>query len=628
MHRLAARLGVQTEYRDGLGTRVAVGDDTLVRVCAALGAPLARPDDASEALTWLESRDGTALPSVIVAWDGVLPAVPAPDGSDPALDLEDGTSIAVSPDTLQHPERPILPWGYHHLRTWHAGRQSLCTIIAAPTHAWRPEDTAPRWGVGTHLAALRSRRSRAVGDLHDLETTCRWIRGLGGRVVTVLPLLPTFNDAPVEPSPYAPVSRLFWSELLLDLGDAHQSTPSPERLDVARAAREVIAALADAPAPPAESVDEELRRYAMFRAAQARLGRNWRAWPAAAREGRLSPEHIDPDIERFHLVAQLRAREQLDAFAVRLGDIGLALGLDLSVGVHSDGYDPWSRPELFASAMSVGAPPDPGFPSGQDWGFPPVLPTASRAEGHAYLAAALRHQARIAGVLRIDHVMALQRLYWIPHGMALHQGTYVSYPAEELFAIATLESHRCRCELVGENLGTVPDAMQEALHRHRIPGMHLAQFAAHDDPPPAPTAEQVAFIGTHDTPTFAGWIAGADVPERLGHGLLDRSTAAGTLAERAVAVRRLASFLGASPREPEAFVEAVLEWLGRSPSPLVLPWIEDLWLETRGVNLPGTGSDAHPNWQRPMSRLLDDVIDDPGVTGRLRALHQARTARP
>ena len=132
--------------------------------------------------------------------------------------------------------------------------------------------------------------------------------------------------------------------------------------------------------------------------------------------------------------------------------------------------------------MSVGAPPDAGFPSGQDWGFSPVLPEASRREGHRYLAASIAHQAGLAGVLRVDHIMAWTRLYWIPHGFGLHEGTYVSYPAEELFAVLTLESHRDRCEVVGENLGTVPREIFEALPRHRIWGMYLAQFQASAGP--------------------------------------------------------------------------------------------------------------------------------------------------
>jgi 4-alpha-glucanotransferase len=279
--------------------------------------------------------------------------------------------------------------------------------------------------------------------------------------------------------------------------------------------------------------------------------------------------------------------------------------------------------------MSVGAPPDGGFPSGQNWGFHPVLPRASRREGHQYLAASLAHQMRFAGVLRVDHIMAWTRLYWIPHGLGKDAGTYVSYPAEELFAVLTLESNRNRCEVVGENLGTVPPEIGDALPRHRVWGMYLAQFTASEDPDMGPaTEDDMALIGTHDTPTFAGWLRGVDIGERVRCGLLAESAEPGVREERSVATRRLARRLGGRVDEPRAMLAKLLEWLGTSGSPLVLPWLEDLWLEEEGVNLPGTRSSERPNWQRPMSRLLDEALADPEVEELARRLARARGLEP
>jgi 4-alpha-glucanotransferase len=447
--------------------------------------------------------------------------------------------------------------------------------------------------------------------------------------VMVLPLLPTFNSEPAEPSPYSSVSRLFWSELILDLGDAHRPVARPASLDVRPADAEVRAALAGVPAPDTSTLEDELVRYARFRGAQARLGRNWRDWPAKARDGTLGPNHVDPEEERFHLVAQALARRQLGDLRQELEKDGIRLGLDLAVGVHPDGYDPWSRQALFAEGMSVGAPPDGGFPSGQNWGFHPVLPAASRREGHQYLAASIAHQAEVAGVLRVDHIMAWTRLYWIPHGFGKHEGTYVSYPADELFAILTLESNRNRCEVVGENLGTVPPEIGDALPRHRIWGMYLAQFTASEDPkvPPATEAD-MALIGTHDTPTFAGWLAGVDIGERIRCGLLEEASVPRVLEERAIATGRLADRLDASVDDPPGYLAALLEWLGRSGSPLVVAWLEDLWLEDQGVNVPGTRSSDRPNWQRPMRRLLDEALADPQVDELARRLDRARKLAP
>jgi 4-alpha-glucanotransferase len=625
---LARAMGVHTRYTDGLGKHVLVAPETLVRVCAAMGAPVAGPGDAPHALHEHRAAGSAGLvPPVLVAWDGALPSLAlSGDGRVQAdLRLEAGDSVPLQVSGGELRAARSLPLGYHQLSVEGSGRQETCTVIAAPVHAYRRPGAHRSWGVGTQLAALRSSRSRSLADLRDLESLCRWLGERGGDLVTVLPLLPTFNSQPPEPSPYSAVSRLFWSELILDLGDAHRPTGTPATLDVARADAEVRAALAEHPLPDPSPVDEELARYARFRGAQARLGRNWRDWPAGARAGTLEPHHVDAAEERFHLVAQTLVRRQLKDLRQRLEQDGLRLGLDLAVGGHPDGYDPWSRQTLFCEGMSVGAPPDLGFPSGQDWGFSPVLPGASRREGHRYLAASIAHQAGLAGVLRVDHIMAWTRLYWIPHGFGLHEGTYVSYPAEELFAVLTLESDRHRCEVVGENLGNVPREIYEALPRHRIWGMYLAQFQASSDQHVAPpTAADMALVGTHDTPTFAGWLDGNDIGERVRYGLLKREAVPAVREERSRAAQRLAKLLHRSVEDPRALLSELLEWLGRSDSPLVVPWLEDLWLEPHAVNLPGTRSSERPDWQRPMRRLLDEIFTDPEVDTLLRGLRRAR----
>jgi len=627
---LAKAMGVHTRYKDGLNRWVTVAPETIVRVCAALGAPVAHPADAAGALRARRATSHTDLvPPVLVAWDGALPQLEVnargPFHAELRLDSGEVSPLEVSPPAVRSIR--ALPPGYHSLTVEAAGTVETATVVSAPTLAFRRSAERRSWGVGTQLAALRSARSRSLGDLQDLESLCRWVRSRGGDLVTVLPLYPTFNVESPEPSPYSPVSRLFWSELILDLGDAHQPVPAPRTLDVTSADAEVRAALARHPSPDTSHLPEELVRYARFRGAQARLGNNWRAWPPEARSGTLDPEHVDSREERFHLLAQTLVRGQLHDLRVRLERDGFRLGLDLAVGVHPDGYDPWSRQGLFGEGMSVGAPPDLGFPSGQDWGFSPVLPESSRREGHRYVAACIAHQADLAGVLRVDHIMAWTRLYWIPHGFPLDQGTYVAYPAEELFAVLTLESVRHRCEIVGENLGTVPREIDEALPRHRIWGTYLAQFTAEKDPKvAAPTAAEEALVGTHDTPTLAGWLACNDVPERVAYGLLADAAVGLVRKDRGRATRRLARRLGRSVKEPRALLAQLLEWLGRSESPLVVPWLEDLWLEETRVNLPGTRSSERPNWQRPMRKLLDEVFTDPAIDALLSRLNLSRSS--
>lgn len=632
LHALARALGVATEYTDGLGCTVEVAPDTLTLVCKALGAELEQPRDAAAALVaHREAQAARTLPPVVVAWNGVLPPVTlSGPAAQAAVVLDSGLSLSLRQVGDQLGLDEPLPFGEHRLLVDMAGQLHSARLLVAPTVAWNDPGEATRgWGVMTHVPSLRSSRSRSIGDLRDLTTLAQWLRAQGAGVLSVLPLLPTYNTPPIECSPYAPVSRLFWSEVMLDLGARHHPVPGGSRLDFEQADREVRQALAEHAVPDAVEVPPELLRYAMFRGAQRRLGRDWRRWPGEAAGGVLDPRLVDREEARFHLVAQRIAAAQLASLRGTLDGMGMRLALDLAVGVHPDGYDAWSRQPLFAGGMTVGAPPDAGFPSGQDWGFPPLLPAASQAEGHAYLASSLAHQMAAARLLRLDHIMSFQRLYWIPQGAGVGEGTYVSYPMEELLAVLLLASHRHQASLIGEDLGTVPPAIREAMAQHQIPGMFVAEFAAGSEPVPEPTSRQVAYVETHDTPPLAGWAAGQDLEERVHHGLLHPGLLAEVHQERLAAIRRLREKVQApATDDPDPLLMAVLAWLGRSASPMVLFWLEDLWGEEVGINLPGTSSSARANWQRPMRFLLDEMRTAPSMTRMLKALDAVRRAPP
>jgi 4-alpha-glucanotransferase len=202
------------------------------------------------------------------------------------------------------------------------------------------------------------------------------------------------------------------------------------------------------------------------------------------------------------------------------------LYLDMPLGAHGDGYDVWRYRELFALGASGGAPPDPVFTQGQDWGFAPVHPQRSRERGHAYLRAYLRHHLRHAGMLRIDHVMGLHRLYWVPRGQPASQGAYVTYPAEEVYAMLSIESHRHQAVIVGEDLGTVPPEVSRSLKRHAVGGMFVAQYEFCLPPKPVlrPVPRNVvASLNTHDMPPFHAYWRGLDIEDRRALGLIKRS---------------------------------------------------------------------------------------------------------
>jgi 4-alpha-glucanotransferase len=688
LRRLARLHGVQAAYRDAAGERRVAAADTLLGVLAALGVTdLARPEDAGPALgELLRERCRRLLEPVTAVWSGAPAeaALRVPDNargevalslrleegggvdwSIPVADLPgsvtDVTGERVRISRLELPEP--LPPGYHQLTAWAGGHEAESLLIAAPVRAYGSEEGARRWGGFLPLHALRTADAGGVGDLRQLRQLAEWIGGLGGDLLGTLPLLPAYlGERPHDPSPYSPVSRLFWNELYLDLHDAARLAGARSGADLLnapefgreartlrraplvdyrreavrrRGALDRIAAEffeqggADRPdyrAFLAESGEAEV--YARFRAAVEQAGAGWHAWPVPMQRGRLRAGEYDPAAARAHLFAQFALESQLAG--LREGTAA-RLYLDMPLGVHPEGFDAWRHRDLFAPGMNVGAPPDPFFAAGQDWGFPPILPEASRRTGHAYLIGVLRHHCRHAGMLRLDHVMALYRLFWVPHGAGARHGVYVRYPVDELFAIVALESHRHRCAIVGEDLGTVPAAVRARMQRHGVHRMAVAQFDARPDPaaalPQAPV-DSVASLNTHDMPPFAAFWRGSDIRLWQGWGWLDEDQARQRARERARLTGAILSFLrtrcGFTGRAtPRAVTAAVLARLASGPARFLLVNLEDLCQETAPQNVPGT-TDEWPNWRRKARSSLEDMRRSAQVVDVLRDIDQRR----
>jgi 4-alpha-glucanotransferase len=283
----------------------------------------------------------------------------------------------------------------------------------------------------------------------------------------------------------------------------------------------------------------------------------------------------------------------------------------------------------------VGAPPDALFTGGQNWGLPPLHPERVRAGGHALLRACVAAHAEPAAILRVDHVMGLHRLYWIPEGAAATEGAYVRQPVDELYAVLCLESVRARCAIAGEDLGTVPPEVRPQMAARGLHRLFVAQFnlpAAEGKRVPPATPDAVASLNTHDTPTFAGWWAGAEIDDRVELGLLTEAQAVDESTARRVQRRSLATALlagldpGALAAGDEllaAVMAALTEHLARGPAQLVQVTLEDLWLEPRPQNTPGTGPER-PNWRRRHSRTLPAIAADPAITDLLRRLSAHR----
>ncbi len=383
-----------------------------------------------------------------------------------------------------------------------------------------------------------------------------------------------------------------------------------------------------------------LHRHALFEALQAWFHAadasvwGWPVWPEAYRD------HTGPEVARFaqenaervefHQYLQWQAARQLARVSDRCEALGLAVGLylDLAVSVDRAGSDVWGQRDAFAPGATVGAPPDEFNPNGQGWGLPPLRPDRLRANQYGFFIDTLRASMHGAGALRIDHVMGLMRLFWIPAGRTARDGAYVHYALDEMLAIVALESQRNRCMVIGEDLGTVADAMRAALARFEVLSYRLLYFERHDDgsfkPPEVYSRDALVAISTHDLATLTGWWAGHDLRLRLQLGLfpneqlfekqlLDRTQErvrlllavqhAGLLTADAVAEAGTASVL------PPQVVEAIHAFMASTPSQIMMVQLEDVLGEVEQVNMPGTTS-QHPNWCRKLGLELKAIDTD------------------
>ncbi|MFQ5846254.1 MAG: 4-alpha-glucanotransferase [Candidatus Methylomirabilales bacterium] len=701
LRQLARLYGVQATYVDVFHRRKSASPDALLLTLRALGAPVDSTRDVPAALR--ERRQALwrqGVEPVVVAWDGGPTAFElrlpvghssgsvachlTPESGEIQTWTVDLASLSLRQAVDIEGERYLatrlplpgpLPWGYHRLRLETRGGPFETMITSAPMRAYSPSEDCARktWGVFLPLYALHSAHSWGGGDFTDLAALVEWVAGLGGSVVATLPLLAAFLDEPCDPSPYAPASRLFWNELYLDVTRIPELKRCPtaqallaseevqRELDALRSSslidyrrqmalkrtvleelvRGFVAERTERHAAFQRFVEDhpQVADYARFRATGERQGTPWPSWPPPLRDGVLREGDYDETARHYHLYVQWVAHGQIHALAEKTKGVDVDVYLDLPLGVHPHSYDVWREREAFALDVSGGAPPDAVFTAGQDWGFPPLHPGAIRAQGYRYVIATLRHQLAHAGLLRIDHVMGLHRLFWIPKGLESREGVYVRYPAEELYAIVSLESHRYKASIVGENLGTVPAYVHSTMARHNLHRMHVLQYELATDTRRvfrgAPR-EAVASLNTHDMPPFAAYWRGLDIADRRRRGLVDRRGAALERKHRQTLKRALAGFLEgqgwlkADPANGHAALKACLRFLGAGPARVVLVNLEDLWLETQPQNVPATREEC-PNWQRKARHSLEALCTMSTVLDTLRDIEglrrQGRSAR-
>ncbi|MFF8290621.1 4-alpha-glucanotransferase [Streptomyces sp. NPDC016309] len=683
--RLAALHGVATAYSPSAGVTVPVPDATVVQVLAALDVDATTPEALRASLAATEAaRDARLLPPTLVLWqddpgEGTPPQVRPYELPRPLTALPPGTDLRI---TTEHgdeisgtPRWERLPLGVHRLDVRaRDGRTAHSTLVVAPARV--PQPPGRTYGLLVQLYSLLSTRSWGMGDLGDLRELAEWAgRDLGAGFVQVNPLHAAVPGTPTDPSPYRPSSRRFPDPVHLRIEDvpeyAYVRGEDRAELDVltGRAAE-----LREGVLRKGELIDRDavwvLKRRALellrrvplgpgrqaafreFRAAQGqalldhatwcalveRYGADRRQWPEGLRDPRSAATARERDelADRidFHCRLAWLTDEQLGAAARAGRDAGLSVGIvhDLAVGVHPDGADAWAQAGAFATGMSVGAPPDAFNARGQDWGLPPWRPDALAAAGYAPYRDLLRGLLRHAGALRIDHVMGLFRLWWVPEGRPPTEGTYVRHDADAMLAVLALEAHRAGAVVIGEDLGTVEAGVRESLQRRGVLGTSVLWFERDWEgtrrplPPGTWRADCVATATTHDLPSTAARLTGEHVGLRHRLGLLtrpleeERAEDAEEIAEWLAYLREL-ELLEPGPRDEEAEIRAVHRFLRRTPARMTGVWLPDAVGDRRPQNLPGTW-DQYPNWRLPIADAEGRpvTLEELAVSPRLHAL--------
>lgn len=598
--------GIQAQYEDATGKVRTVSKSALPRIRAAMG------DSPPPALSWLDEQ-------VKVIRQNERFTLPA----NAVLILEDGTTVENS-DYLPHP----LPVGYHRLIST-ANRTAVVQLIVTPGRCHLPDELRI-WGLSAQLYATRSHDSWGMGDLADLASLTKWADHLGARLLLINPLHAVLPNVPQEASPYSPSSRRYLNPLYLRIEDL----PSAQTMgrDVSRLAamgralnddrhidrdrvyhlkQEALQLLWDTFAGD-EDFDRfqtvggrSLRQFALHCCLVERYGADWRRWPAAYRhpdsaEGERGVP-VQADRMAFHMWQQWLLDQQLARAAQTI-----PLMQDVPIGFSPDGADAWAWQDLIAAEMTVGAPPDLLNTTGQDWGLPPFIPHKLRAVGYQPFIDTIRSIIRHAGGLRIDHVMGLFRLWWVPQGSLPKDGAFVRYSAEELLAILAVESARAQAIVVGEDLGTVEEGAREILAEQNVLSYRLLWFE--ERPPSQYPRKALAAVTTHDLPTLAGVWTGAD---------LEAQQSCGAKPDEEAQKQFRATLIEMSHVEVTTDLEEVItktfSELADSPCVVVMTDLEAACAVTERPNMPSSAG-RYPNWSLALPCSLEalKVAELPG----------------
>ena len=694
LRRIADANGVATGFWDWYGNWVGVSASTLLKVLGALGLPLDESStvgDVHEAQRLTDEREWRrTLPPTIVARQGggYMFPVHVPDGSWVNVQwvLEDGRKGSC--DQVDHyvPPRMIdgelvgratfdvphwLPLGWHRLvATVEGGHVESATLIIVPNTLSLPllESSRRVWGVNAQLYSTRSASSWGIGDAADLADLAAVCADKGADFLLINPVHASQPVSPLETSPYLPVSRRWLNPIYIrpESIEEYASLPQASRVTIEQLADETrqFATREDlidrdrsweAKRKALEIIFDAPRSYHR----QSQLDRfierggselsNYALWCALVeREGTIElPEDLARssaprvELERLELAdrvdfyqwCQWIAAEQLEHAQRVAREVGMEIGImaDLAVGVHPYGSEKWSRPELFASGMSVGAPPDVYSQQGQNWSQPPWSPRSLAESGYLPLRDMVRAALANAGAVRIDHILGMFRLWWIPDGRAATEGTYVYYDHEAMMGVILLEAQRAGAVVIGEDLGVVEPWVRDYLRERGVLGTSVVWFEKEGGGWPLRPEHYrdraLAAVNIHDLPPTLGYIRGIQTTLRSELGLLTddiETVRAGDRLELEQMRQRLHEYGcidGAEPSERE-IVEGLYRYVAKTPSKLVVASLVDAVGDVRPQNMPGTGADQYPNWCVPLCDSDGDevAIEDLPTDERLTSL--------
>ncbi len=618
----AARWGLQVTYTDTSGQQRRSPDASVAHVLAALDREGAGAEDS----------EPPALDALLVRRPGDRSLPEHLRGG--LLVTEDGASLGPV-DGLP----PDLPLGYHTLE---GADGRLTTVVVSPGVCSLPEDLVA-WGWSLQVYAARSRASWGMGDLADARTVGEWSLDFGGQPLLLLNPLHAVNPtADPQPSPYSAGSRCFRNPLYLRVEElpgaaaigvdlapvaaAGRALLAERRIDRARVwaykadALERLWSVPHAPgraaAEAAIAADPVLAAFAAYCVAVERHGPSWPTWPQGLRRpdgsdwGRFTRDHADR--VAFHAWLQGLVAAQLSALQ---GTVPIVH--DLAVGTSPEGFDAWYWQDLFVlDGTTVGAPPDQFNTRGQDWALPPMDPWRARGAVFEPLVRMLRCAFEHGAGVRIDHVMGLFRLFWIPPDPGPADGVYVRQPAQELLDVVALESVRAGAFVVGEDLGTVEPAVREELAARRLLAYRVLELEeGHPDDFPELA---VASATTHDLPTVPGFWSGADLAAQ------ERLDLAPNVADTLAARARLRDMLGVADDAPaDEVVLATYRLLAGAPSRVVVGQLDDVAGVEERPNMPGTIT-QWPNWSLALPRPLEDLLAEQGAAAAADALASPR----